>query len=55
MNDTMQQVIRKLMGPVAAILVAKGYADESTAIALVGAAVAVADWAWWFFWNKKRA
>lgn len=51
--DSLQQLIRILLYLGAGALVSRGWIDEETGAALVGAGLALATAIWTYAWNRK--
>lgn len=52
--DTVQQFVRIVLGWLGAWLVAKGYGDAANVETLTGGLLMVAQFGWWFLWNRRR-
>lgn len=52
--DTVQQFVRIVLGWFGAWLLSRGIGDAAMVETLTGGLLMVSQFAWWFFWNRKR-
>jgi hypothetical protein len=52
--DTVQQFVRIMLGWLGAWMLSKGIGNAESIQTLTGGLLMVAQFGWWFIWNRRR-